>query len=382
VRLSPINENELASYDVSPLRGFLPADDPLERLPSAFDEWERLASTMPALLASRGLRHAVDRLATLNMQRLETDAQIHRAMLLLSLIGNASVLGATPPATTIRAALAVPWCALAQKLGRHPIGSHASFVLYNWRRLDRRKPIALDNLAPLVLFTGTQDEAWFYLTTAAIEVTGAPALTALVRAQAGANAACEAAVGENLSMILNVVGQLEAVLLRMRERCAPQVFYDRIRPLLSGWPDPGVVYEGVDRHPRKFAGGSAAQSSLLQAIDAGLGISYAGSDASKFLVEMRKYMPPNHKRFIEALEAGPSVRDFVLSRRASHPALRDRYNACVRALESFRTQHLAIAVEYVLDRASSIEEARGTGGTSFVSFLTKVRNATRQCMSD
>lgn len=61
------------------------------------------------------------------------------------------------------------------------------------------------------------------------------------------------------------------------ERCDPYVFYKKLRQILSGWnnnpvvPD-GIIYEGVSDEPKKYNGGSAAQSSTIQAIDIALGI--------------------------------------------------------------------------------------------------------------
>jgi hypothetical protein len=67
--------------------------------------------------------------------------------------------------------------------------------------------------------------------------------------------------------------------LAIAERCDPYVFYKKLRQILSGWsnnpavPD-GIVYEGVSDEPKKYNGGSAAQSSTIQAIDIALGIKH------------------------------------------------------------------------------------------------------------
>ena len=370
----------LSAFEVDPGRGFLPAQDPMERLPEAFDDWERLALAVPALLASDELRPAVNELQLRDVSKLATPEQMQRAMLVLSVVGNAYVLGGCRPAPAIPASIAVPWCWVADQMGRPPIASHASLVLQNWRRLDHCKPLTLDNLACQLLFTGSRDEEWFYLTTVALEAAGAPALPALVRAQSAAKSGAEEIVDQSLATIATVVSDMERVLARMWENCAPRVFYDQIRPFLSGWPDSGVVYEAVDPAPRKLVGGSAAQSSLLPALDAGLGIYHGEPDTGGFLLMMRGYMPPAHRRFIEALQNGPSLREFVRSR--GHARLRDCYNGCIRALESFRTRHLTLAMEYIHQFAPNKEKSKGTGGTSFVSFLNKVKNTTRRCTLD
>jgi indoleamine 2,3-dioxygenase len=370
--------NDLAAFQIHPTGGFLSAEEPLERLPSHFDTWERTASLVPVLVGEGRLRATLAGLPCLDLARLETDRQLQRAMLILSVLGNAYVWADRAPATLLPAGIAVPWCAVARRLGRPPIVAHASMVLSNWRLVDKNAPLTPENLSALLLFSGTPDEEWFFMTTAAIEAIGVTALVALVRVQESVAGGRAEDVVECLKTIATVVKEMESVLARMPERCAPRVFYNRIRPFLTGWPEPGLVYEGVSDRPHRWLGGSAAQSSLLPALDAGLTIRHGDPEASMFLREMRGYMPPPHQRFLQTLEAGPSIRQFALERKKSDPTLCDWYNRCIGAVESFRNRHIAIAVEYVLRQAPTPEEALGTGGTSFVRFLTKVRNATAE----
>src|SRR5262249_34889805 len=130
--------------------------------------------------------------------------------------------------------------------------------------------------------------------------------------------------------------------------------------------------------PQKFAGASAAQSSLLQSLDAGLGVTHRDDGTHPFLLAMRHYMPPAHRRFIEALDDGHALRQFVLDRRQVAPALCDLYNACIRALDNFRKKHMELAVRYISRQAPGAEEAEGTAGANFVPFLSKVRKETKE----
>jgi len=140
-----------------------------------------------------------------------------------------------------------------------------------------------------------------------------------------------------------------------------------------------VIYEGVTQTPQSFVGSSAAQSPLLQAIDAGLDISHT-DQKSAYLHKVRAYMERGHRRFIRTLEAGPSVRNYVMANQVEYPALCERYNACVRALEQFRKKHLEIAVQYITQQApqQTPKAEMGTGGTPFVPFLSQVRKNTRE----
>jgi indoleamine 2,3-dioxygenase len=96
-------------------------------------------------------------------------------------------------------------------------------------------------------------------------------------------------------------------------------------------------------------------------------------------MEMRTYMPPDHRDFIESLEARESVRPFVL--KAGRASLTNIYNACVEELERFRSLHLEYAAAYIFRQAQTDPKnphAVGTGGTPFMQYLKKHRDETTQ----
>jgi indoleamine 2,3-dioxygenase len=85
-------------------------------------------------------------------------------------------------------------------------------------------------------------------------------------------------------------------------------------------------------------------------------------------------MPPGHRAFIEAVERGPAVREFVQARARVAPALQDAYNRCVRLVESFRATHLEYAARYIHQQArggAGNPTDIGTGGTPFMPYLKK-----------
>jgi indoleamine 2,3-dioxygenase len=362
-------------FHVDPTTGFLPNPDPLRQLPAPFAAWDELGADLPALLLMGQARPRLAALPHADVNALPDGLPLERAMLLLSTFANAYVWGEPQPALRIPHALAVPLWHITERLGRKPIVSHASNALHNWRRLNPNGGITLDNLAILQPFLGSSDESWFVLVTVAIEACGAAALPQLVQAQTAAAAGDEPTLHQALTRIANVITQMSETLLRMYEKCDPHIFFTRIRPFLASWPVPGVVYEGVSEMPMIFAGGSAGQSSLVQALDAGLGVRHTDPRSSPFLQEMRHYMPPPHRRFIEVLEAGPDVRAFV---QTQSPALVEVYNTCIKRLTRFRKQHMEIAIRYITKQMPNGAEATGTGGTSLAQFLGAVRQQTRE----
>jgi len=79
--------------------------------------------------------------------------------------------------------------------------SHAAVVLFNWKRIDPRGPLNLDNIQSVNLFTGSMDEAWFYLVTVAIELAAVPAIRAIVAAFAAVERKDSAALLAELEVV-------------------------------------------------------------------------------------------------------------------------------------------------------------------------------------
>ncbi|RMG56756.1 MAG: hypothetical protein D6722_25890 [Bacteroidetes bacterium] len=360
----------LKRYSVHPTAGFLPARPPLRRLPGAFRAWEALARDLSARLQAGCLRPAVEALPILDPTPLHKLPALERAMLLLSLFAHGYLRSPEgPPLHTLPEALARPWLAVATRLGRPPVLAHASLVLQNWRLLDPAGPRHAHNLAPLQMFLGGQDEAWFYTLTVEIEARGAAALLPAARLRLALDAGDSKGAFQALTQLSVALRPLALSLQRMRERCEPEGFYHRIRPFLASLE--AVHYQGVTPPVRSYPGGSAAQSSLLQSMDAILDVPHAEAAAGAYLLAMRQHMPPGHRAFIHWLETAPRARDWAQGR------LAEARQACLEPLLAFRQAHLQIATQYITGPARAAGEGQtGTGGTAFIPFLKTVRNDT------
>ena len=379
---------ELESFKIDSERGFLPNPDPLDCLPKEFSPWEEIGRELPKLLLTGKIRRFVEKLPLLNASKLADDRERKRAMVILSFLGHAYVWGENATVGSLPPSLAVPWHQVAQKLGRPPVLSYASYALDNWRRIDPKNPIALGNIALLQNFLGGLDEEWFVLIHVAIEAAAAPALAAIVAAQRAAANDDPERVGDQLAVMVKAIEVMNQILLRMPERCDPYIYFNRVRPYIHGWANQpslpsGIVYEGAEEYggrPQKFRGETGAQSSIIPTLDAALGITHANDMLRSYLIEMRDYMPPKHCAFIAAVESGPSLREFVSRRRAMQPNLRDVYNAALDGVSRFRSTHLEYARSYIVKQSrggARNPNAIGTGGTPFVPYLTKHRNETK-----
>jgi indoleamine 2,3-dioxygenase len=303
----------------------------------------------------------------------------------------------------IPAPISVPLLQVCEQLQLPPVLTYSDDVLYNWA-FKSPPPAPIDgapalptteNITTVTTFTQTPDEDEFYLSSARIELRGVEALE-LMRATMD-----EAFVGDDLAFariaaylasLADVVGALSALLLRVRERCDPDVFYHQIRPWFRGEDSAAEggrkwVFEGIDEHglkePVERSGPSAGQSALVHALDIFLGVDEyshhsaltgrsggpapptpsSSSSASTsavppdpqqpapkpFLTRMQSYMPRHHRAFLRHLSANPRpLRALVTARAAAHPALLAAYNAAVRALKGFRDAHMRIVALYIV----------------------------------
>lgn len=361
-----------AAFGVSRERGFVPAQDPLDRLPPAFQPWDEAIAALPALIMNFTVRRRVTELPELPVDDLHSEGELERAMTILCALTMAHVWTGDTPDFTLPRNIAVPLVDVAKRIGRPPIVQHATLVLNNWRRLDPKRPLALDNLDTQLTFTGSFDEKWFYLATLGVELAGAPAMAALAEAAERSKDSTDGELEILLTPVDSGIKAMTAALLRVRERCEPYIFYHRIRPHLAGWPAPGLVYSGAANTPQVWSGGSAAQSALLQSIDAALHIEHDKPVTREFLDAMLQYMPPKHRGFVAALHSYSKIRERALSGKAS---LRDAYNACIAATDELRRKHIGITSEYILQQAKVVvgPGTTGTGGTDFVEFLRELR---------
>jgi indoleamine 2,3-dioxygenase len=377
----------ISAPELSHERGFLPLKDPLSRLPQPFDAWEGIASSLPKLFASDHLRRTLEGLPPFPLEAIGSDQERERAMLLLSYLGHAYVWGGARPAHVLPARLAIPWHRVAQDQGRPPILSYSSYALHNFYRFDSTREIECGNIGLIQNFLAGIDEEWFILIHVDIERHAAPGLAALHPCLDAAESRDAERLESLLATVESSINKMYVTLKRMPEWCDPYVYYHRVRPYIHGWknhPDlpEGLIYEGVAEYQgqsQQFRGETGAQSAIVPSLDAMLGIGHAEDMLRTYLIEMRTYMPPAQRAFIESIESRGSVRGFV--ERAGRPVLTSLYNACVSGVEAFRALHLEYAASYIFRQAQTDDKnphAVGTGGTPFMKYLKKHRDETAE----
>lgn len=391
----------LTDFDISPERGFLPLTDPLNHLP---DEpiLSHIGAELPKFLTARQFRRFIqDRTDVMGPVGDEWGLEKLRcAMRTLSFAGHAYVWeDPNYPAGSLPPSLARPWYEVARQLGRPPVLSYSSYALHNWRRLDQKKPVELGNIVLQQNFLGGLDEEWFVLVHVEIEAEAGPALMGLVQAHNAVQENREEDVLQSLQILATAQEAMRETLLRMPERCDPYIYYSRVRPYIHGWKNSsalpeGLVYEEVAAYqgkPQVLRGETGAQSSIVPALDAGLGIRHADDPLTQYLDEMRDYMPPRHRDFLTALEQRvdgqerPILYGYVHDRKSKNPELWKAFCACVDLLAQFREIHVGYAERYIFRQHQSHASnptAVGTGGTPFMAYLSKHLEETKQFIQD
>ncbi|KAF2424237.1 Indoleamine 2,3-dioxygenase [Tothia fuscella] len=430
----------LSDYDVSALHGFLPTDPPCDHLSDPYyRHWESIMRNLQALISTKRLRAVIDKQPILYTDFLHTEAEWRRAYSILGFMAHAYIWGGDTPMDRVPPSISVPFLSTCEHLELPSVATYAAVVLWNWKPLLLNEPIDnLENIYTLNTFTGSLDESWFYLVSAAIEARGAPIIPIMLDAVAAARYNDSETVTECLRSFAERLDELATLLVRMYENCDPHVFYNRIRPYLAGSKNMaeaglpnGVIFDtgsGADtyvQHP----GGSNAQSSIIQFFDLVLGVEHrptgmrppgtsdassasesenrhpVGSPNNNFILEMRKYMPGPHRRFLEHIGRVANIRQYVFDHRDNR-ALSTAFDACLAMLRAFRDKHIQMVSRYIIVKSresrshtrsisptvakgsvmnlatasSKSSEAkrklRGTGGTALIPFLKQARDET------
>ncbi|XP_064628212.1 indoleamine 2,3-dioxygenase 2-like [Lineus longissimus] len=378
----------LEDFHVSREYGFM-LKDPLEVLPPPFNQWTDLCGRLSPLIETHQFRNEVKKLPLLDHHQLTQHHQLRLAHLVLCMMSSGYIWQEGDRGVTkmLPSTLAVPLHGVSQRLGIKPVISHLDCVLANCKRIDPQGPFSLENLQCLFLLPGGRACEWFFLVTAQVEMASVPGLRAVVDAVRCVLESDSSGLINDLHLISESVHAMKLAVKRMHEELPAGVFYNVMRPFLSGFggdgsPLPkGVIYEGISEEPIKLPGGSAAQSSPIQCFDAALGIRHEEGKRA-FLCQMRDHMPPAHKAFIEALEQGPSIKNFAEQSQDSD--LQRAYNQTIQSLNEFRAYHITVVAKYITamaqknDRNKNVESLakRGTGGQTLIPFLKSIQGTT------
>lgn len=390
-------------------RGFLPATDPIMVLPELSKEGKLLAlnkeingiiRSLPQLLAEKKLREVIDQLeVTCCDQHIILEhhnvMQKKAAALFLSMIAQAYVFAepANPP-KEIPSVIAQNLYRIAFLGQRRPMLAYSEYALHNWYRIDPAKPVTLQNIQPIVTFTGTPDEIWFIKIHVAIEAVCIHALQAAKRIHACLIQTEKPYSADEIKKSFEIItiAMLEATELmhRMKDNCHADVFFHQLRQYWKGWDTiinetsgkKGVMLQGVDTGKNEsyaYSGVSGAQSSIVPALDAILNIKQPVNSMFEQLDHFKSYMPREHQAIISNFGLC-KTRRYVKG--ADNHALSQAYNEACGAVAKFRGAHLAVVHSYIYQQAKAAginkEAIAGTGGAPASHYLSERLMTTQQ----
>ncbi|KAH8421580.1 indoleamine 2 [Colletotrichum scovillei] len=263
--------------------GFLPADAPVKVLSDPYySPWETIVHHLPELLKAGKLRQDVKGLPLLSTNKLRSQSEWRRAYVILIFLAHAYIWGGEQAEQILPPAVAVPLLRVSEHLEVPPVATYAGLNLWNF--LSTTNDFTdLDSLESLHTFTGTKDEAWFYLVSVAMEAQGARIMTDMLNALESIKTRHYDTITRALEALSGNIRQIGALLERMYENCDPMVFFYEIRPFLAGSKNmaaaglpKGVFYdEGNGQGSwQQLRGGSNGQSSLIQFLDIVLGVEH------------------------------------------------------------------------------------------------------------
>lgn len=272
---------------------------------------------------------------------------------------------------TIPATITLPLLYLAEKVKRPPMLSYAGMVLNNWQLKDEHAGFTPENIDLIFRITDLIDESWFFRVHIAIEAQAGAMLRAMVDVQDAITEEDNQVVLAYLRTMQSGLVQITKTFHKMPELCDPDIYFQKVRPYLMSFGK-DIIFEGVTPNPTPLRGGSGAQSSIVPAMLAGLGIAHQESELTASLQDMRPYMPREHRDVIQQMGES-KLREYC----QQHAPLRDAYNHVLRHLITFRRAHLYYARTYIFEKSTN---PIGTGGTHYMAFLSKLIDETAKQM--
>ena len=375
------------------MQGFLPQKVPSKSYSvqsESCDRIQEIASNLPKLLLTGKVQSAINKLSPkdLSIDDLlinQASQDLKLAMSHLSFIAHAYIWGDNKPNESIPSVLANPWVKVANNQGRPPILSYASYCLDNWFLIDPDESISLENVGLINNFLGGVDEDWFVTIHVCIENAAADAMAACAEIAMQETDSPESKSIELLNRIVRSMKKVNEIFARMPEKCDPYIYYHRVRPFIFGTKDNpdlknGLIYKGeFDNQPQFFRGETGAQSSIIPSLDGALQITHTKDHLRHYLNEMRDYMPPKHREFMEVLEKNSQVKKII----KESAKLTSLFNDCLEEIRAFRAMHLEYAGTYIFKQAQiknpfgrGGSTITGTGGTPFMAYLKKHRDET------
>ncbi|KAF9969296.1 hypothetical protein BGZ73_008396 [Actinomortierella ambigua] len=388
----PVPSNhELPSFMVGTQNGFLPRQDPLERLPDEYKELEELLQKMtltlpdgsPGLLAQGKFGEACKSLPQYDLSKV-TDSEVLSALYRdYTFLASSYLL--EPCDINYRKTgdyglgrqvlpknIAVPLVQVADKIGAKPFMEYAlSYALYNYRRVDKSKGLVWGNLELIRAFSGDPSEKGFIISHVTMVAHSGNLVANALKTLEAATMHDREQFNKSLKSVVDTYQVINQEMDTMWQRSLP-ADYLKFRTFIMGtknqpmFPN-GVIYEGCWDEPVVFRGESGANDSMVPMGDNLLQLTenMPSNPLTAVLRDFRTYRPSNHAQFLEWVEKRArqvNVRQFA----EQDPNSAVIYLAAVDQIRNFRNRHWSFTKEYIIKYTS---HPVATGGSPIVTWL-------------
>jgi len=334
-------------FDISEKFGFLPSSDPIERLPSEFEELQKIIDIMPVtigdsygLLSKRGEieKYIKDIPDYTEKIGLVTDKMILQALFRsYAFISSAYLLepahfhykeygsydsdknkessGCPFSGGNIKTTdeitgknflpknIAKPFVLVADKLKVFPwMEYHYAYSLCNYKKIDKSKDKTWDNLEMIAKFSGSRDETGFIMIHVDINRFGKDLINSIKNTLSG-NIIDGLDENYNIMIKINEVRKQMWIASNHHNYQDFRTFIMGITGNTSIFGD-GVIYEDCfDNKPQQFRGQSGSQDDIIPTEDIFCGVInyYPENELTKYLLDMRQYRPDVVQEFLKDL---------------------------------------------------------------------------------
>jgi indoleamine 2,3-dioxygenase len=356
---------------------------PTINLPQEFSSLTEAAKNLSFLTQSGAsiLRTEVKKIPLLRVENLSNEGEIRLAILYYHMIQSAYI-HIEEGESVIPKNIAIPSVFLSKKLNRGsyskpPMLGYLSYVLDNWRLKDKNAQFSLENIEPLVTFTGTESEKAFILThLMPFEYIGEGGIKDVVLLHAFIKQHENIKAGISLRMLSFFLTEMQCGFAQIEKYVSPDVYRNSIRRYLMSFN--GVVYAGVEEYseiPQFFTGASGAQTVTIPAFSLALGIRSKNQKITEALTATEKYLHPRHQIFLHFIRERQNSWEYIKRNKSGFPQLVKAYNECLKSLEDFRVSHAKFIASYI---APSGADPRGTGNTIIPWWLNAIIEETRE----
>ncbi|KAF9377035.1 hypothetical protein CPC16_012025, partial [Podila verticillata] len=269
-----IHNHSIPSFMVGTQNGFLPRQDPLEKLPEEYKELEELLQKMPLTLpdGSKGLLalgqfgEACKSLPQYDLSKVEDSELLSALYRDYTFVTSAYLL--EPCDLSYRATghyglgrsvlpknIAVPLVQVAEKIGAKPFMEYAlSYALYNYRRVDKSKGLVWGNLELIRPFSGDPSEKGFIISHVTMVSHSGELVKNTMKTLDAAGKHNRQVFNDSLAKVVSTYEKINMEMDTMWERSLP-ADYLKFRTFIYGTKNQaimfpkGVLYEGVSDEP-------------------------------------------------------------------------------------------------------------------------------------